>query len=71
MSKKCSHALTVNAGINEAKEGKTVLICAVKLREMMKLYPVLSQFAIKRGSFTLPSPSSQGSLTYVSRAALD
>lgn len=43
MSKKCSHALTVNGGINEAKEGKTaLLICAVKLREMMKLYPVLS-----------------------------
>lgn len=64
--------MTVYDGINEAKESKSAfLVCAVKLREMMKLYPALNQSAIKRGSFTLPSPSSQGSLTYVSKAVSD
>lgn len=72
MSKKSSHAWTVNDGINEAKEGNSaLLICAVKLREIMKLYSVLNQSAIKRGSFTLLSPSSRGSPTYGSRAVLD
>jgi len=72
MSKKSSHSWTVNDGTNEAKEGKSaLLICAVRLREMMKLYPVMNQSAIKRGSFTLHRPSCQGSTTYGSRAVLD
>lgn len=59
MLKKSHNALTVNAGINHAKEGKSAfLICAFKFREIMKLGLICHQKCV-----TLP-------LT-VARAVLD
>lgn len=44
MLKKSHHALTENAEINQAKEGKSALLSWIfKFREVMKLYLICQQ----------------------------
>lgn len=47
MLKKIPSALTVNAGMNQAQEGKSaLLICAFKFREIMKLCLICQKGAV-------------------------
>lgn len=68
MLKKIPSALTVNAGMNQAQEGKSaLLICAFKFREIMKLCLICQKGAVSLSPVLL----AKGLPLTVARAVLD